>query len=80
VRALDFADDRLESVLDALSDDLRWQEFEAALNQRLIRVYDLNPQRVVDHKIHERLPKNERARRSLSPSRGFSFARIKRVE
>jgi len=46
VRALDFADDRLESVLDALSDDLRWQEFEAALNQRLIRVYDLNPQLV----------------------------------
>jgi len=46
VRALDFADDRLESVLDALSDDLRWQEFEAALNQRLIRVYDQNPQRV----------------------------------
>ena len=41
VRALDFADDRLESVLDALSDDLRSQEFEAALNQRLIRVYDL---------------------------------------
>jgi len=46
VRALDFADDRLESVLDALSDDLRWQEFEAALNQRLIRVYDLNPRLV----------------------------------
>ncbi|MFW0860083.1 MAG: IS1634 family transposase [Dehalococcoidia bacterium] len=46
VRALDFSDDRLESILLALSDDRRWEEFEAALNQRLLRVYDLNPQRV----------------------------------
>lgn len=46
VRPLDFSDDRLEDVLLALSDDLRWQGFEATLNQRLVRVYDLNPQRV----------------------------------
>jgi len=46
VRALDFSDDRLESILLALSHDRRWGEFEAALNQHLLRVYDLNPQRV----------------------------------
>jgi len=32
VRALDFSDDRLESILLALSDDERWQGFEAAAN------------------------------------------------
>ena len=46
VRALDFSDDRLEEILDALSDDSRWQEFEAALNQHTIRVYELDPNRV----------------------------------
>ena len=46
VRALDFSDDRLEDILRALSDDERWQSFEAALNQHVLRVYDLNPQRV----------------------------------
>src|SRR3990172_39969 len=46
VQALDFSDDRLATVLDALSDDTRWAQFEADLNRCLIRVYDLNPQRV----------------------------------
>ncbi|MCL0080236.1 transposase, partial [Dehalococcoidia bacterium] len=46
VRALDFSDDRLGDILLALSDDERWGEFEAALNQHLLRVYDLNPQQV----------------------------------
>jgi transposase len=46
VRALDVSDDRLATVLDLLSDDARWQAFEAALNQRTLRVYDLHPQRV----------------------------------
>jgi transposase len=46
VRAEDFADDRLASVLDALSDDQHWAAFEAALNQRILRVYDLKSQRV----------------------------------
>jgi len=46
VRALDFSDDRLEEILDALSDDSCWQEFEAALNQHTIRVYELDPNRV----------------------------------
>lgn len=46
VQVLDFTDDRLAGVLQALSDDARWQAFESALNGHLLRVYDLNPQRV----------------------------------
>lgn len=46
VRALDFSDDRLASGLDLLSDDEAWTAFETALNQRTLRVYDLNAQRV----------------------------------
>jgi transposase len=45
-RALDWSDDRLAGVLDLLSDDARWVTFERALNQRVLRVYDLTPQRV----------------------------------
>ena len=41
VTGLDFSDDRLESVLDALGDDEDWTAFEAELNQRTLRVYDL---------------------------------------
>jgi transposase len=44
LRALDFTDDRLASGLDLLSDDQAWGQFEAALNQRTLRVYDLTPQ------------------------------------
>jgi len=44
VRAEDFADDRLGLILDALSDDQRWAAFETALNQRILRVYDLQAQ------------------------------------
>lgn len=44
VRAEDFADDRLALVLDVLSDDQRWATFEKALNQRILRVYDLKAQ------------------------------------
>jgi len=46
VKAQDFTDDRLEIVLDALSDDGCWAEFETALNRRTVRVYDLKAQRV----------------------------------
>ena len=46
VRDLEWSDDRLGIVLDALSDDQRWQQFEATLNQRILRVYDLKPSRV----------------------------------
>ena len=42
----DWSDDRLAIVLDALSQTEQWQQFETALSQRIIRVYDLNPQRV----------------------------------
>ena len=41
VTGLDFTDDRLENVLDALSDDANWAAFETELNQRTLRVYDL---------------------------------------
>src|SRR5947209_2298665 len=41
-----WSDDRLALVLDALSDDQKWQQFETALNRQIIRVYDLKPQRV----------------------------------
>lgn len=46
VRSLDFSDDRLQDVLTALSEDERWDSFERALNQRLLRVYELSPERV----------------------------------
>ena len=39
--ALDFSDDRLAAGLEMLSDDVYWRSFEAALNQRTLRVYDL---------------------------------------
>ena len=41
VRSLDFSDDRLERVLDRLSDDPQWDAFEGALNCHTVRVYDL---------------------------------------
>ena len=43
VRALDFSDDRLAIGLDLLSHDRDWAQFETALNQRTVRVYDLKP-------------------------------------
>ena len=54
VRALDFSDDRLAYVLDKLQEvppgvvpeNTCWSRFETRLNQRLMRVYDLHPERV----------------------------------
>jgi len=46
VRELDFTDDRLAQVLTALGEDERWVRFEAALNGRLLRVYELKAERV----------------------------------
>jgi transposase len=46
VRALDFSDDRLAYVLDKLNEVEIWPKFEQQLNQHIIRVYDLDPQRV----------------------------------
>lgn len=40
------SDDRLALVLDALSDEQKWQDFETALTRRLIRVSGLKPKRV----------------------------------
>lgn len=45
VERLDFTDDRLERVLRDLSEDNRWTQFENALNQHTIRVYDLAAER-----------------------------------
>jgi transposase len=46
VRAVDFSDDRLAAVLDALSQDEAWAAFEQRLNRLTLRVYDLRPARV----------------------------------
>ncbi len=46
VHLLDLSDDRLAAVLEALSDDARWQGFEGAFTQPWLRVYDLQPERV----------------------------------
>jgi transposase len=46
VDPLDLSDDRLAAVLAALSDDAHWQAFEGAWTQQLLRVYDLQPERV----------------------------------
>lgn len=45
VCALDFSDDRLARVLDALGQDERWDDFEVKLGQTILRVYDLKPNR-----------------------------------
>src|SRR5438270_5961956 len=41
-----WSDDRLALVLDALAQPEQWQRFETALNQRILRVYQLHPLRV----------------------------------
>jgi transposase len=46
VQERSWSDDRLALVLDGLAQPEAWQRFETALNQRIIRVYQLNPQRV----------------------------------
>ena len=46
VQERSWSDDRLALVLDTLAQPEAWQRFETALNQRIIRVYQLNPQRV----------------------------------
>jgi transposase len=43
LRPTDLTDDRLADVLHALSDDAAWAACEGALNQHLLRVYDLTP-------------------------------------
>jgi transposase len=43
VQPLDVSDDRLATVLEALSEETRWSAGEGALNQDARRVYDLPP-------------------------------------
>jgi len=43
VRALDFSDDRLASLLEQLSRRAAWRPFERELSGELLRVYDLKP-------------------------------------
>ena len=42
VTGLDFSDDRLESVLDAVGEDASWTAFEAELNQ-LFKIMHFSP-------------------------------------
>ena len=44
IKARDFNDDRLATVLDYLCVEAHWVEFERELNESVIRVYDLRPQ------------------------------------
>jgi len=46
VRGLDFSDERLGDVLRIFSDDAVWEGFEEAVNQRLLGVYELDPEQV----------------------------------
>lgn len=46
VRALDFSDDRLANILERLAQDPCWSEFESALNQKTIRIYDLSVEHI----------------------------------
>jgi len=71
VRALDFSDDRLADLLDPLSEAELWTKFETQLNQHLIRVYDLEPQRVrLDPStISTYAPVNEQGRLQLGHSK-----------
>jgi transposase len=46
VHPLDLSDDRLAAVLETWRDDTRWQAFDGAFTQALLRVYDLQPERV----------------------------------
>jgi transposase len=46
IRALDFSDDRLANILERLATEPSWSEFESALNQKTIRVYDLSVEHI----------------------------------
>jgi transposase len=46
VRDREWSDDRLSIVLETLSDDQKWQQFEAALTRQIVRVYNLKSTRV----------------------------------
>ena len=46
VRALDFSDDRLAVVLDHLARDEEWERLECDLNGDILRVYNLQAERV----------------------------------
>jgi transposase len=46
IRPLDFSDDRLALMLDALSEAETWSDFETTLNGRVLRVYELESDRV----------------------------------
>ena len=46
IRREEFSDDRLGRFLGYLGDDAAWERVEAALGERLIRIYDLERERV----------------------------------
>lgn len=46
VRPLDLSDDRLADILDRLADAATWAELETALNETVLRVYEVDGDRV----------------------------------
>src|SRR5918999_3181337 len=46
IRPLDFSDDRLAAMLDAFSEAETWGDFETALNGVVLRVYELESDRI----------------------------------
>src|SRR5918994_483964 len=46
IRPLDFSDDRLAAMLDAFSEAEIWGDFETALNGVVLRVYELESDRI----------------------------------
>ena len=71
VRALDFSDDRLAYVLDKLNEADIWSQFETMLNQRIMRVYELQPKqvRLDSSTISTYAPVNEDGRLRLGHSK-----------
>lgn len=71
VRALDFSDDRLASVLDSLGSDRQWEAFESDLNRQILRVYDLRPKQIrIDSSTAKRFVK-------VTPDGLFQFGHSK---
>ena len=66
VHPLDVGDDRLATVLEALSNDRRWSACEGALHQHALRVYDLQPACVRLDRSHRQRVLERDGRRAVS--------------
>ena len=72
VCALDFSDDRLARILDALGEDEKWENYELKLSQNILRTYDLKPKRA---RIDSTTAKSYRA--SVTEDALFQFGHSK---